>query len=302
LTAHPVPLASDLSRSVTPASTYTFDQLAGIYNQARVDYIVPMPMNGKRMSEYVRYYDIDLKGSFVSLNSDHEETGIAMLGVRGDRSWITRLGVIPERRGHKIGQYLTENLLEESLRRKIRRVQLEVIVGNQPAYQLFTKLGFEPVRELLVIRRPPGAPAPDEALEAAYVTEILDVQIPSYLAQRTGEYSWLDENASMLNIGNLKGYEIELSSGESGWVIFQRAPFQLTHLVISPDISPDVLRAGLYHIHKEFAMQDTKIENLPVFSTSALSATSQSLPWLAFQSMGYFEVFRRIEMMLYLNQ
>jgi ribosomal protein S18 acetylase RimI-like enzyme len=291
LTAQPTSLSPDLSRSVAPASNYTFDQLATIYNQARVDYIVPMPMNGKRMSEYVRYYDIDLSASFIALNGYHQETGVAMLGVRGDRSWVTRLGVIPERRGSKVGQYLVENLLEESRRRKIRRVQLEVILGNEPAYKLFCKLGFQHVRDLLVIRRPPGAPQKDPSLENAKMTEILDVQIPSYLSQRTDTYSWLDENASLLNVGNLKGYHVEMPGGESGWVIFQRAPFQLTHLVASPNIAPDVFRAGLYHIHNEFSMQDTKIENL----------SADSPEWKIFQSMGYFEVFRRVEMYLHLN-
>lgn len=291
MTPQPTPLPSELSRSVIPANSYTFDQLAAIYNQARVDYIVPMPMNGKRMSEYVHYYDIDLTASFVALNAAHQETGVAMLGIRGDRSWVTRLGVIPERRGHRIGQYLMDHLLEESLRRKIRRVQLEVIVGNQPAYQLFRKLGFEDIRELLVIRRPPDAPLPDSAFESATISEMLSVQIPSYLAQRNEAQSWLDENISLLNAGNLKGFFVEVASGESGWVIFQRTPFQLTHLVTSPDIDHEVLRIALHYIHTEFSMQDTKIENLDVSSPT----------WKCFQSMGYFEVFRRIEMHLFLK-
>jgi ribosomal protein S18 acetylase RimI-like enzyme len=289
LTPQPTPLSSELDRFVTPAHSYTFDQLALIYNQARVDYIVPMPMNGKRMSEYVRYYDIDLSASFVSLNGDHQETGVAMLGIRGDRSWVTRLGVIPERRGHKIGQYLMDNLLEESMRRKIRRVQLEVISGNKPAYSLFRKLGFEEVRELLVIRRPPGLPSGEAP--PAVVTEMMDVQIPGYLARRTGSFSWLDENASLLNAGNLKGYHVELPDGDTGWVIFQRTPFQITHLVTSPGISVEALRAALYHVHHEFAMQDTKIENL----------AADSPIWQGFQSIGYFEVFRRVEMYLHLS-
>src|SRR4051794_25352392 len=113
----------------TQTSSYTFDQLADIYNQTRVDYIVPMPMNGKRMAEYVNDYDVDLDSSTVALNAKHHPMGIVMLGLRGDRSWITRLGILPNQRGNKVGQALTEMCIERSLERGIARIQLEVITG-----------------------------------------------------------------------------------------------------------------------------------------------------------------------------
>jgi ribosomal protein S18 acetylase RimI-like enzyme len=279
------------SRSVIPASRYTFDQLATIYNQARVDYIVPMPMNSKRMGEYVRYYDINLDASFVSLNDEHLETGVIMLGVRGNRSWITRLGVIPERRGKGIGQYLTEAVIEESIQRSIRRVQLEVIVGNEPAHALFLKLGFVPIRELMVIRRPPGMPAPYAEFAKIKVYPISDDQFEPLLNQRSVTPSWIEETASLLNVGGLRGVYVETASGDSGWVIFQRSPFQLTHFALSPNITPEVLRAALHQIHQEHAMQDTKIENMPVDHDCRE----------VFHAMGYLEVFRRTEMYLYLD-
>lgn len=275
-----------VERSSVPASNYTFDQLADIYNQARVDYIVPMPMNGKRMAEYVKYYDVDLSGSSIALNANREETGIGMLGVRDDRGWVTRLGVIPERRGYKVGQFITELLLEQAQLRGVTRMQLEVISGNEPAHKLFQKIGFEDVRELTVIRRPPSVPQPNPDLDSATVTEIPHYDIPAYLDMRTGVFSWLDENRSLLNIGSLHGLQVELPSGENGWTIFQRAPFQLTHFAFSSGASTELIRCLLYHVHRTFPMQDTKIENLPANHPA----------WTAFESNGYFEVFRRIEM------
>lgn len=274
---------------VVPASSFTFDQLANLYNRARVDYIVPMPMNGRRMEEYIRYHDVALNGSFVAFNDKHQETGVAMLGIRGNRSWITRLGVIPERRGHKIGQYLTETLIEESLRRGIKRVQLEVIIGNEPAYRLFLKLGFEPVRELLVIRRPPGPPPPEMEQANVQMTEIDDGRILYHLEQREGVPAWIDETASLLNAGNLRGLHVRLPDGDQTWVIFQRTPFQITRFALGPAAPLEAMRAVLYHVHKEYPMQDAKIENLPLDGPE----------WPVYQEMGYFEVFRRVEM--YLN-
>ena len=36
-----------------PASEFSIEQLAAIYNQTRVDYMVPMPMNAARLADYV---------------------------------------------------------------------------------------------------------------------------------------------------------------------------------------------------------------------------------------------------------
>lgn len=275
-------------KRTVPASTYDFDQLADIYNQARVDYIVPMPMNGRRMAEYIHNYDIDLDGSVVALNQDDLECGVGMLGLREDRGWITRLGVLPERRGHRIGQFLMQEMIESARERDVRLVQLEVIVGNEPAHKLFLKLGFEETRELLVIRRPPGKPAANVAYDTCDVMQILEEDIPKYLDQREPGAAWTEETASLLNTGNLRGLALQMPSGEEGWIIFQRSPFQLTHFVFNPDASPPMMEALLYHLHTAYALQDTKIENVPTDHPT----------WAAYQKLGYFEVFRRTEMFL----
>ncbi|MCC7451691.1 MAG: GNAT family N-acetyltransferase [Anaerolineae bacterium] len=278
------------SCTTVPASHYTFDQLADLYNQTRIDYIVPMPMNGKRLAEYVHNYDIDLDASAVALNADNLETGLIMMGARDNRSWATRLGVIPERRTHHVGQCLMELLIAEARRRGLGLVQLEVIKGNEPAHRLFLKLGFQPTRELLIIRRPPGKPAADLAPVGATITPIADASIPDYLQQRAPDAAWTEETPSLLHAGGLKGLYIQLSSGETGWIIFQRAPFQLTHFAFNAGASQTMMQALLYSVHQQNAMQDTKIENVPVDHPT----------WPVFQKLGYLEVFRRTEMYLYL--
>ncbi|MCS7069886.1 MAG: GNAT family N-acetyltransferase, partial [Anaerolinea sp.] len=112
-----VPLATGTNCAAVSAAHFSFDELAAIYNQTRVDYIVPMPMNGKRMEEYVRWYDVDLASSVVTINSDGDIAAIGMLGLRGARAWITRLGVIPRRRQHGLGQFTLETLLQAARRR-----------------------------------------------------------------------------------------------------------------------------------------------------------------------------------------
>lgn len=279
-------------RYIVPAKEFSFEQLADVYNQARVDYIVPMPMNAKRMSEYVHNYDIALDGSYVSYNSQNLSTGIGMLGIRDQRGWITRLGVIPQRREKGIGQYLMESMLQYASDQGCTLVQLEVIVGNDPARHLFEKLGFEVTRDLMIIRRPPGIPETNVNYDAYEVRDIAHDQFAELLPQRQDKPSWVEESASLLNTGRLSGYHVTAPSGEKGWVLFQRSPFQLQHIVFSEADNTALVRAMLYIVHSRNAMQDTKVENVPV---------SDPL-WNAYKASGYVEVFRRTEMVLDLTR
>ncbi|MFN8374429.1 MAG: GNAT family N-acetyltransferase [Anaerolineae bacterium] len=271
-----------------PASRYDFNALATVYNAARVDYIVPMPMNGKRMQEYVTAYDVNLEASVVSLNSTEEQTGIGMVGLRDRRGWITRLGVIPEQRKHKVGRFIMDRLLENAHASGADLIQLEVIRGNDPAHRLFLSLGFAETRELCVLRRPPGKLDPALMPPESAVALLPAADIPTLLQQREPGAAWTEETASLLNAGRLEALEVELASGERGWVIFQQMAFQLTHIVLSAQPSAELAQALLYHLHARYSMQDTKLENLPV--------DHPLFP--IFQRMGYVESFRRIEMAL----
>ena len=254
----------------------------------RIDYIVPMPMNAKRMQEYVKYYDVDLDASLVTLNEKREVFGIGMFGWRKDRGWITRLGVVPETRRGGTGSYFMEHFLRMALERDARLTQLEVIKNNEPAHRLFLKSGFVETRELLIIRRPPAAPAHDTPLSMPEIRILEDKEIPMYLEARHPEVSWVEETISMLNAEGLMGLEMNFPSGETGWVIYQFTPFQLSRVVLSPQARENHSLAFslLYYFHEKYPHHDTKIENLDVLDPT----------WKAFQKMGYLEVFRRIEM------
>ena len=274
-----------------PASEYSDKELAEIYNQGRVDYIVPMPMNGKRMREYIDNYDIDLDLSVVAINLQGIEAGIGMLGIRGNRSWITRLGVAPNNRGLHLGQFLMEEMIQNSVNNGVTSTQLEVIVGNEPALRLFQKLGYEETRQLIIVRRPPSEFVADDRFESATATVMEQHEIPLYLEQREAGASWVEETPSLLNAGKLSGIMVTLTDGRKGWVVFQRSPFQLSHIVFCNTKDVTLLQTLLYHVHKSYPMQDTKVENVP----------SNHHTWAAFQTFNYLEVFRRTEMVLTLG-
>ena len=92
-----------------PASEFTIDELTAAYNQTRVDYLVPMPLNSARLQEYIDIYDIDMGRSVVAIDGE-QMLGINMIGAREGCSWITRLGVLPVKRRQGTGEAMSRHL------------------------------------------------------------------------------------------------------------------------------------------------------------------------------------------------
>jgi len=274
--------------TLMPASAYTYEELTEAYNQTRVDYIVPMPMNSAKLQEYVETYDVDMDASAVALDPKGQKLSLGMLGVRKNRAWITRLGVIRSNRRQHVGWMLVTHLIEQAHRKDADYVILEVIDDNYPAYNLFIKKGFKPVRELLVLRRPPSdvnITPPKASIDTLSYSDAIDL-----LKKRSSKPSWLDEYESLVNAGNLSAFYARLNDGSEGWLVYQNTVFQLGRLVIQTEVGHqvDVARALLHHLHTEHPVQDTKTENLP----------ANDPHWPAFKEIGYMVSFRRVEMIL----
>ena len=95
---------------LAPANNFSYEELTEAYNQTRVDYIVPMPMNVAKLREYVDTYDVDMNASAVVLEGD-QMLALGMLGAREKRGWITRLGVIRQNRRQHVGWTLVTYLI-----------------------------------------------------------------------------------------------------------------------------------------------------------------------------------------------
>lgn len=267
------------------ADRFTFAQLTEAYNHTRVDYLVPMPMNERKLREYAFNYDVDLAQSAVVADGS-EILGLAMLGVRGDKTWITRLGVVPNGRKKGIGSMLMEQLIDNSRKLGAKEVILEVIKNNTPAENLFNKCGFETFRELLVTRRPPK---PINVVTLGTYVEPLGYQEAlEFIKRRVDEPSWVTSNESMQNAGNLSALHANLPDGGEGWLVYQNTVFQLARLVLKVETgdTDKVTKALLENLHWRHSVQDTICENLPVDSEY----------WPAMQEMGYIVSFGRIEL------
>ncbi len=281
-----LPADPNTAVKLIPVSQFTDEQLAAIYNQTRVDYLVPMPMNAARLGEYMKTYDVSREHSLVATTYDGEMLGVNMLGLREDRAWITRLGVLPTTRRHGVGRILMESLMQNAANLSIDFMMLEVIKNNTPAHQLFLKLGFYEVGELLVLRRSPLAPAVDPIVADAQRLDRTEALV--LVGHDRGTQPWTNQSESLFNAFEVSGLRLTLADGSRGWLVYQRQKFLLTRFAFKTEVGDPatVAYALLSHLHNQYPRLDTQLENIQV-NDPHLSACYK---------MGYVEAFRRIEM------
>jgi ribosomal protein S18 acetylase RimI-like enzyme len=283
-----LPVDETTAIKLIPATQYTFEQLVDIYNQTRIDYMVPMPMNAARLVEYVKTYDVSLEHSLVATLTNGEMLGVIMLGVRQSRVWITRLGVIPNTRRLGIGRALLNGVLEQAQKLSIKFCMLEVIKNNIPAHQMFLKFGFREVGELLILRHSP--------LSKEQHTNIIDIkelnreQTLTYLYNHKVSQPWTNQFESFSNAHEISGFQVLLEDGSQGWIAYQRQKFLLSRFVLKTETGDPVkvAHALLTNLHHQYPRLDTQVENIQ----------SNDPHLAAFYESGYIESFRRIEMWL----
>ncbi|VAW36022.1 hypothetical protein MNBD_CHLOROFLEXI01-2484 [hydrothermal vent metagenome] len=272
---------------IYPASQFTFEELTDAYNETRVDYLVPMPMNVARLKEYCRVYDVSLEHSCVAVENG-VKLGLGMLGVRHGRGWITRLGVLPAGRRKGTGSKLMSGLLKSARELFLTKMWLEVIKGNDPAHQLFHKYEFKETRELIVARR-----APQKRLnqiifdQVKRITSLNHEDATILLSHRQKTPNWLNQTESMQNAHNLSALLVELKNGGRGWVTYHAGLLQLTRVIAEVTVGDpvEVTEAILTVLHQRHKRQDSIAENL-----------CEDEQWLGYQKVGYFDSFHRIEM------
>ena len=274
---------------IIAADHFTLQELTDLYNQTRVDYLVPMPMNADRLGEYVHDFDVNLHYSCVARDIDGQILGLSMLGFRGETAWITRLGVLPVSRRTGAGSALMDCMLENANKLGAKETHLEVIKNNAPAYNLFLKKGFVETDTYLVMRH---APRPlSEALQGDVTWLGFDGALGK-LEAYPKHLTWINACESMRNSPNTEGLHVRLYNGSSGWLVYRNTKFTLrstlSHLIMHTEQgnSVEVGMQLLSHLHTHYAHHDTYAENI--------HEHDPHLP--AFQALGYFTNFSRIEM------
>lgn len=209
-----------------------------------------------------------------------------MLGVRKDRAWITRLGVIPNTRRNGVGKTLINGLIQQASDMQINFHMLEVIKNNVPAHTLFLKFDFREIGELLILRRSPYIPPPDPIVADAQRLDRTEALV--LVGWDRGTQPWTNQSESLFNAHEVSGLRVMLADGSRGWLVYQRQKFLLTRFAFKTEEGDPatVAYALLSHLHHQYPRLDTQVENIQI--------NDPHLP--AFYQMGYVESFRRIEM------
>jgi ribosomal protein S18 acetylase RimI-like enzyme len=142
-----------------PASILDMSALAELFNAGFAEYLVPMSMDESGLREYVDTNGVDLECSRIAV--EEQAVAFTLIARRGTDGWVAGMGTVPSHRKRGVGERVLLAGVEAAREAGSRTVTLEVIDRNEPAIRLYRKLGFEPVRELLVWLLPPnGAPPP----------------------------------------------------------------------------------------------------------------------------------------------
>jgi ribosomal protein S18 acetylase RimI-like enzyme len=175
-----------------PATELNRPELARLFTAAYEGYFVPFQVDEARLAHMVDAFDLDLSRSLVAYEDD-APVGLANLGLRGDRTWLGGVGVVPSHRRRGIGEQLTRALLDNGRAAGAREMVLEVIVENAPAIALYEKLGFETTRrlEVLTLEAADGPPGDDVDLGEARAR---------ITSARTEPEPWQREDATVDNL------------------------------------------------------------------------------------------------------
>jgi N-acetylglutamate synthase-like GNAT family acetyltransferase len=242
-------------------------------------------MNAGRLADYIHDFDVDLARSYVARESDGQVLGLGMLGVRENRAWITRLGVLPVCRRGGIGAALMEEMLAAADDLYTEETHLEVIKNNEPAYRLFLKNGFHEAGTYLVMRRAPRAIFASFAGQVEWLDKEAALQtLQSYPCHLT----WINAYESMCNAPDVQGVRIQCADGDAGWLVYRAQKFYLSHLVMHTEQGnpAEVGAQLLLNLYSRYPRMDTYAENILL--------NDPHLP--AFRALAFFENFSRIEM------
>jgi ribosomal protein S18 acetylase RimI-like enzyme len=125
--------------------------LAEHLNSSFRGYLVEIKFSPTLVNYLLRQDHVDLTTSQVVLEAG-QPVGLALVARRGWTSRVAAMGIISERRGEGIGEWLMRQIIAQAGDRQDRILVLEVIEQNHPAVRLYQKLGFQTLRRLVGYR------------------------------------------------------------------------------------------------------------------------------------------------------
>jgi GNAT superfamily N-acetyltransferase len=167
------------------------------FNRVYEGYLLPLRLTTSQVAQHFALNDIAHEHSPVWLDDAGAVVALAALGMRDQRGWVGGFGVAPAARGQGLGTLLIATVIETALKLGLRRVQLEVLVGNEIARRLYEQARFVHRRWLDTFERPATAPL----LPASGADEVAEIDPLAALAwvdaHRVEPAAWQREPARL---------------------------------------------------------------------------------------------------------
>jgi len=285
-------MALSMPYNLLPASEFASEQLANALNACYEDYYTPIRFHSGQFDFFVRAHDVLLEQSLVALDGD-EIIGLALLARRGERGWVSGLGVLPDHRRQGVARALMTGVSENAQRIGVKHLQLEVLSNNQHAIDLYTDLGWKMRQELLVWERPEfQGPLPIH--RERWVEMEPTFLLANYFdAWHEEPPCWQREKETLLYYAEvgMKGWGIVRDDGPVAYLLGflpKDGRMPLMDVAVDPDVGyKSAGRALLQNLHLSFKTTP-QLPNEPV--TSKLN--------FLFAAMAYQVVLRQNEMTL----
>lgn len=184
-----------------------FSILLDKFVEAFADYARPFEFDDERFRNHITLNAVDLSRS-VGCFRDDELIGFSLNGFG---SWDGKstiydagTGVIPDNRRCGASDAMFEMMIPVFKAGGAEQFLLEVITTNEPAVNLYKKLGFEIQRELLLLEAPGQLKIDREPNVDIAIRRIAASDLSSYFAFWDGTPSWQNSNEAIQRSERMK--------------------------------------------------------------------------------------------------
>lgn len=256
----------------SPASEIPFDDLVDVFNTGYAGYTVPVQLETDLMRRHIAQNDINLDLSRVAW-LDGELVGVGLLAQRDTRGWIGGMGVNSAYRRQGIGRQIMDELLTVAAAHHFTQVQLEVIEGNDAAYNLYESVGFKVTRRLLILQ---CVRLPTVATSTPVTTTTTEDALRHYHRLHTVSNPWQREPKSLYRQAEIMTAWLAGDADSPDAYVIGRNTGRVLHIadVAFRDGEGALLRALLAYIQRQQTGMTAQLPNLaeddpawPVLST-----------------------------------
>lgn len=108
----------------------------------------------RSFDDFVKRNDVDLSRAIVSFDGK-EPVGTIVFAQRGERAWLSLMGILPEYRRRGLGRTLFGAAVDAVRASGAKHIEFEVVQRNVAVQEMYNGFGFETQGELYVWSRKP---------------------------------------------------------------------------------------------------------------------------------------------------